>query len=373
MASVYTAHQTGVERKVAVKILHRELCQNAVLVARFQREARAAAHLRHPHVVEIIALGMVPPRDGEASREPYLVLEFLDGLTLRSALLAAGGALPLTQALHIVLQICDAVGEAHDHGIVHRDIKPENAMLVRRGDDAHFVKLLDFGLSRWNDQGGGSFETQAGSILGTARYLSPEGARGEPVGPAGDVYSIATILFECLAGRTPFDGDKPVAILVDQVKTPAPDVRTFERARGVAAPLATLLARALSKDPNVRPSDGRALGRAITEAALASGVTPGELLPSTTLLGGAAGPGRGDPTRVLGTFDSLGASARESPRTPPPDPESPRLQDLPRNAPVPSERPSLGPAGIVLLCFTVGVLGALVIATQLGGCGSSWP
>lgn len=359
MASVYAARQSGVEREVAVKILHRELVSNAVLVARFQREARAAAHLRHPHVVEVIALGTIPARGPDAGGEPYLVLEYLDGLTLRSALLAAGGALPPARALHVVLQICDAVGEAHEKRIVHRDLKPENAMLVRRGDDPHFVKLLDFGLSRWNDQGG-SFETQAGSILGTARYLSPEGARGEPVGPAGDVYSIATILFECLAGRTPFDGEKPVAILVDQVKTPAPDVRTF--APTVSAPLAELLSRALSKDPGARPPDARALGRAIAEAARKSGISAGELLPSPTLLGAVSA---GEPTRLLGSVTGNGA-----PGAPEPAREVTRPSPPPAPLAIPGERvASLRPAGIVLACFTLGALGALGIATHVGGCG----
>jgi eukaryotic-like serine/threonine-protein kinase len=359
MASVYAARQSGVEREVAVKILHRELLSNPVLVARFQREARAAAHLRHPHVVEVIALGTIPPRGTEPGGEPYLVLEHLDGMTLRSALQAAGGALPVGRAVHIVLQICDAVGEAHERGIVHRDLKPENAMLVRRGGDPHFVKLLDFGLSRWNDQGG-SFETQAGSILGTARYLSPEGARGEPVGPAGDVYAIATILFECLAGRTPFDGERPVAILVEQVKTPAPDVRTFAPARGVGAPIAELLHRALSKDPGARPLDARALGRAIADAARNCGVPTSELLPSSTLLGAVSS---GEPTRALGTVAAGNGDG----------PSVERRHDSPAPRPSAVERSvSLRPAGIVLACFALGALGALGIATRAGGCGGGF-
>jgi eukaryotic-like serine/threonine-protein kinase len=359
MASVYAARQSGVEREVAVKILHRELVTNPVLVARFQREARAAAHLRHPHVVEVIALGTVPPRGSEPGGEPYQVLEHLDGLTLRSALLAAGGTLPAARALHVVLQICDAVGEAHEKGVVHRDLKPENAMLVRRGGDPDFVKLLDFGLSRWNDLGD-SFETQAGAILGTARYLSPEGARGEPVGPPGDVYAIATILFESLAGRTPFDGDKPVAILVEQVKTPAPDVRSFPAAQGVAAPLADVLARALSKDPSSRPADARALGRTIADAARKSGLSPGELLPSPTLLGAMHGAER---TRLLGSIESSSDAS-------PPAALREALPRVPFTSTSPGERSSsFRPAGIVLACFALGALGALAIATQVGGCG----
>jgi serine/threonine protein kinase len=363
MASVYAARQSGVERDVAVKILHRELLSNPVLVTRFQREARAAAHLRHPHIVEVIALGTIPARGSDAGGEPYLVLEYLDGLTLRSALFAAGGSLPRPRALHVILQICDAVGEAHEKRMVHRDLKPENAMLVRRGGDPDFVKLLDFGLSRWHDPGD-SLETQAGSILGTARYLSPEGARGEPVGPPGDVYAIATMLFECLAGRTPFDGDKPVAILVEKVKAQAPDVRSFAPARDLGPPLAELLTRALSKEPTARPQDARALGRAIAEAARKSGISR-ELLASPTLLGGVSG---GEPTRLLGSVTNEAEAS--SPVLAPPDMALPTSHALS----TPRERPtSLRPAGIVLACFALGALGALGIATQIGGCGGTGP
>src|SRR5262249_21246911 len=157
---------------------------------RFRREAVVAARIRHPHVIEVIGAGEV--REGpDAPAEPYLVVEYLEGVSLRGALSSNGGVLPLPRALHVLLQICDAVGEAHALGVVHRDLKPENVMLVARGDDPDFVKLLDFGLSRLGGSDAG-FETRAGSVLGTARYLSPEGARGDPVGPPGDVYSIAT-------------------------------------------------------------------------------------------------------------------------------------------------------------------------------------
>src|SRR5262249_61807104 len=125
-----------------------------------------------------------------------LVMEFLDGISLLSALAAAGTsgdgqALPLPRALHIVLQLCDAVGEAHAQGIVHRDLKPENVMLVRRGDDPDYVKVLDFGIARldWADRG---MATPAGLIFGHAKYISPQGAEGHPVCPPADVDSIAS-------------------------------------------------------------------------------------------------------------------------------------------------------------------------------------
>src|SRR5208282_4756420 len=187
MGRVYRAFQKGIDRDVAVKILHRELSANQTLVARFHREAKVASRLAHPNVVHVLLAGQLP--DGAM----YIVMEYLDGMSLQSALGAAGGALPLPRALHIALQLCDAAGEGHAQGIVHRDLKPENVMLVHRADDPDFVKVLDFGIARldWDEP---SMTTVAGLIFGTARYISPEGAQGERVGSQGDVYSIATMI-----------------------------------------------------------------------------------------------------------------------------------------------------------------------------------
>lgn len=284
MGRVYRARETSIDRDVAVKILHRELIRNPVLVSRFEREARAAARIAHPNVITVYRTGTLPELGPAVGGEAYLVLEYLDGISLRSALAAARGALPLPRALHIVLQICDAVGEAHAQNVVHRDLKPDNVMLVHRGDDTDFVKVLDFGVARFEDTDGELF-TQAGAVLGTARYVSPEGASGEPVGAPGDVYSITTMLFECLAGTTPFDGDSPVAILVKQTTERAPDIRSIPRSSYVPAPLAALIAQNLAKDPAARHRDARELGRALVAAAHESGLSAEDLLPRSTLLG----------------------------------------------------------------------------------------
>src|SRR3984885_8002458 len=221
MGRVYRAFQRGIDRDVAVKILHRELSTNQTLVARFDREAKVASRLAHPNVVHVLLVGQLP--DGAM----YIVMEYLDGLSLQSALAAADGAMPLPRALHVALQLCDAAGEGHGQGIVHRDLKPENVMLVRRADDPDFVKVLDFGIARvhWGDQ---SMATAAGLIFGTARYISPEGAQGEQVGPPGDVYSIATMLYQMLAGRAPFEADQAVALLVQQIHDPPPPLKSIE-------------------------------------------------------------------------------------------------------------------------------------------------
>jgi serine/threonine protein kinase len=284
MGRVYRAYQEGIERQVAIKILHRDLLRNPTVSSRFCREAKVASRLTHPNVVQVLMVGELERLNVDVGGEAYLVMEYLDGISLRSALGAAGGALALPRSLHVLLQVCDAVGEAHAQGIVHRDLKPENVMLVRRGDDNDFAKVLDFGVARleWTE---GTAATQAGVIFGTARYISPEGARGDGVAAPGDVYSLTTLLYHCLAGRTPFDGDSPVAILIKHTTLPAPDVRSWPRSSYVPEPLARLIARNLSKDPAERCTNGRELGRALVEAARESGLRPADLVVRSTLLG----------------------------------------------------------------------------------------
>ncbi len=286
MGRVYRAWQRGVERDVAVKLLHRELSANATLVGRFLREARIASRLQHPNVVQVLMAGQLPagPAGSSIGGELYIVMEYLDGISLLSALAASGGAVPLPRALHLALQICDAVGEAHAQGIVHRDLKPENVVLVRRGDDPDFAKVLDFGIARL-DWGNGSVATQAGLIFGTARYISPEGSRGEPVGPGADVYSIATILYQCLSGRTPFENDSPMALLMMHTYETPPPITSVPRASYVPGPLAAAVMRNLDKLPDKRAPDGRSFGRELVDAARASGMSPDDLVPRSTLLG----------------------------------------------------------------------------------------
>jgi eukaryotic-like serine/threonine-protein kinase len=284
MGRVYRAHQKGIERPVAVKILHRDLLRNPTVLTRFIREARVASRLSHPNVVQVLTTGEIEHINGDVGGEAYLAMEYLDGISLRSALAAAGGALPLPRALHVVLQVCDAVGEAHAQGIVHRDLKPENVMLVRRGDDLDFAKVLDFGVARleWADQ---SVATQAGVIFGTARYISPEGAQGKPVAAPSDVYSIAVILYQSLSGETPFDADNPVGILLKHANEPPPDVRSIPRASYVPEPLARVILANMAKEPSERCRNARELGRALIDAARASGLSPDDLVARSTLLG----------------------------------------------------------------------------------------
>ena len=266
MGRVYRAHQRGIDRDVAVKILHRELSGNLPLVQRFHREAKIASRLQHPHVVEVYLAGQLP--DGAL----YIAMEYLDGMSLAAALSAAGGVLPVERALPIVLQICDAVGEGHARGIIHRDLKPENVMLVRRADTSDWVKVLDFGIAKVS-LGEQSMETAAGLIFGTARYISPEGAQGATVGPAGDVYSIAVILYQLLAGRTPFDAEQPVGLLIKHIHDAPPPLRSWPAGANVPEPIARVIMDNLAKDPSRRAPSARALGNAIASAAKEANVS----------------------------------------------------------------------------------------------------
>jgi serine/threonine-protein kinase len=264
MGTVYRARQEGVDRYVAIKVLHPELVQNADAVRRFQREARVSAALDHPNIVRLLLFGQLPGGD------LYLVMEYLEGRSLAD-IVRTEGALPVGRALHIATQICDAIGEAHAHGVVHRDVKPENVLLVGRGRDADFVKVLDFGIARfmWGEQ---TVVTQSGLIFGTARYISPEGAAGEATDARSDVYSIAVLLYQLLCGETPFDSPSPVALLMKHLHEPVPDIRTKARGAHVPAAIAECLSRALAKHPDARPDDARALAEALRDAARRAGV-----------------------------------------------------------------------------------------------------
>ncbi len=269
MGRVYRAHQRGIDRDVAVKILHRELSGNTQLVQRFHREAKIASKLQHPHVVEVYLAGQLP------DKALFIVMEFLDGMSLGAALAAAGGTFNPARALSIALQICDAVGEGHARGIVHRDLKPENVMLVRRAEMGDWAKVLDFGIAKVA-VGEQSMQTAAGLVFGTARYISPEGAQGANVGPSGDVYSLATIVYQMLAGRTPFDAE-PVGLLIKHIHEAPPLLTSWPRAADIPAPLAKVVMDNLAKDPKQRAQGARAFGAQLAQAAKESNIAISEV------------------------------------------------------------------------------------------------
>ena len=235
-ATVYRALDTRLQRVVAVKLMHPHLAEDPVAAERFVREARAAARLSHPHVVSVLDQGHAP--DGL----PYLVMEHVDGETLRDRL-RRRGALSPHEALEVLEPVLDGLAAAHRAGLVHRDVKPENVLIARTGR----VTVADFGLTRAVDQ-----HTASGTVLGTVGYASPELVTGRWVDTRADVYSAGIVLFELLAGRRPFAG-APLAVARAHAEGHVPDLRSLDP--GIPAGLARLVVRATSRDPHGRPAD----------------------------------------------------------------------------------------------------------------------
>src|SRR6266702_1383278 len=234
MANVYLAEDQELGRRVAIKVLDDRHSQDDQFVERFRREAKNAAGLSHPNIVSIYDRG-------EAEGTYYIAMEYLEGHTLKELILSRGPT-PIPVAIDYTRQILGAVGFAHRHGIVHRDIKPHNVVV---GPDGR-LKVTDFGIAR----SGASQMTEAGSIIGTAQYLSPEQARGSPVDPRSDLYSLGVVLYEMLTGAVPFTGDTPVEIAMkhlSQVPKPPSELRP-----DVPHDFDAVVMRALAKDPEQR-------------------------------------------------------------------------------------------------------------------------
>jgi predicted Ser/Thr protein kinase len=252
MATVYRGTDLLLGRDVAVKVLSASAEADPDFVARFRREARAAASLNHPNVVSVFDTGS----DGDTH---FIVMEYVEGATL-AEVLREGGALAPRRAAEIAEAICTALEAAHERGLVHRDIKPGNVMVTPSGD----VKVMDFGIAR--SAASESF-TRPGTVLGTAWYLSPEQARGQPADARSDLYSVGCVLYEMLTGRPPFVGESPVAIAYQHVSERAP--RLIRIDPEIPAALDAVARKALAKDPARRYQSARDM-RAALDAALAS-------------------------------------------------------------------------------------------------------
>src|SRR6188472_503396 len=237
MADVYRAEDTHLGRRVALKLLHRRFAQDTEFVERFRREASSAAGLQHPNVVGVYDRG-------EFDDTYYIAMEYCEGRTLKEVI-RAEAPLDVRRAIAITKQMLLAARFAHRRNVIHRDLKPHNVMIGEEGD----VKVTDFGIAR----AGASDITQAGAIMGTAQYLSPEQAQGRPVTEASDVYSIGIVLFEMLTGRAPFDGDSAVAIALKHVNQPPPSVRQF--VPSIPPELEAVVTKALAKDVADRYND----------------------------------------------------------------------------------------------------------------------
>lgn len=304
MSTVYRAHDTVLARTVAIKLMHREIATDSDQLERFRREARAVAQLNHPHIVTVIDAGEEPAgggpdggavegmigqaesadggsgghgagvrdagaRDpaargagagaGEAQPAvgtPYIVLEYVDGETLKQVI-RREGPLEITQALAYTIEIARALGAAHEHLIVHRDVKPQNVLISSEGS----AKITDFGIARTLNEEGLTLD---GRVLGTTDYVSPEQALGQPVTGQSDLYSLGVVLYEMLTGTVPFSGQTPVAVAMRHVREQMPDVQRLRP--GVSAATAAVVERATAADLAQRYPNAAAMVGELEEA-----------------------------------------------------------------------------------------------------------
>ncbi|MGE5636229.1 MAG: Stk1 family PASTA domain-containing Ser/Thr kinase [Nocardioidaceae bacterium] len=256
MADVYCAADSHLGREVALKVLHQRFATDESFVERFRREASSAAALQHPNVVAVFDRGR---HEGTY----YIAMERLRGRTLKQ-ILAEEGPLAELRAIELALQILAAAGFAHRRGVIHRDLKPHNVVVDEQGT----AKVADFGIAR----AGASQMTETGSMMGTAQYLSPEQAQGQPVTPASDLYSIGVILYEMLAGRPPFDGDGAVSVALKHVSEEPPPLSLVRP--GTHPALEAVVMTALAKEPARRWGSAEDFAAAL-EAARAQIVAAG--------------------------------------------------------------------------------------------------
>ncbi|WP_256107850.1 protein kinase domain-containing protein [Streptomyces sp. ODS05-4] len=275
MAAVYLAHDSVLDRHVAVKLLHPELSHDASFRERFRREAKTVAGLNHPNIVAVFDSG---EEEVEGRHVHYIVMEYVEGQSLRDLLLSRSGRpMELSTALDLTAEILTALQASHELGLVHRDVKPANVMVTRRGS----VKVMDFGIARALQSQAVSM-TQTGAIVGTPQYLSPEQALGRAVDPRSDLYAVGCLLFEILTGTVPFDGDSALGIAYAHVQEVLRTPSTLNPSLPHAAD--ALVHRAMQKDPAARFPDAAAMLRAVRDAgnapAYGSAPTQGFVAPA---------------------------------------------------------------------------------------------
>ncbi|MBX9693060.1 MAG: protein kinase [Cyanobacteria bacterium] len=242
MASVYKARHLIVDRSVAIKLLHRNHCSDIVL-RRFTKEGRVLSNLSHPNIISFLDFGMLP------SGEPYLVMDYLDGLTL-AQLIKKSGALPLRDVLEIFLQLCDGLQHAHSKGVRHRDLKPSNVMIFDSAD-GRTARIFDFGIAKLLSEDSDDKQlTQTGEVFGSPLYMSPEQCRGLSIDERSDIYSLGCALYEALSGRAPLEGAN--ALLTIQMHASQIPVPICELCPELPIQLNSILRKCLAKDPDDR-------------------------------------------------------------------------------------------------------------------------
>lgn len=253
MASVYRAHDPGIDRTIAIKFLHAAYCEEEEYRARFLREARAAGMLSHPNIVTVHDVGEIEGR-------PYMAMELIEGEPMNE-LMSRSGPMPIRDTLVIGLQLAKALDYAHGKGIVHRDIKPSNIMVLKGSST---VKVTDFGIAHVASGASSTHQTRVGDVLGTPQYMSPEQTKGSKVDGRSDLFSVGIILYQMLSGVAPFQGDSIVALAM-KIATEEPT--PIEKLRGdLPQGVRRIVERCLAKQPERRFQTGQELAAAISQA-----------------------------------------------------------------------------------------------------------
>jgi eukaryotic-like serine/threonine-protein kinase len=299
MANVYLAEDEELGRRVAIKILNDRYANDELFIERFRREAKSAAALSHPNIVSIYDRG-------QAEGTYYIAMEVIEGRSLKELILTRG-PLPIGQAIAYTLEILDALRFAHRHGIIHRDVKPHNILI-----GGERLKVTDFGIAR----AGASQMTEAGSIMGTAQYLSPEQARGAPVTASSDLYSVAIVLYEMLTGKVPFSGDSAIEIAMKHLNE-LPKAPSKIRPE-IPEDLDRVVLRALSKAPEDRYQTAEEFAEDLHRVEAGLPIAP-ETSEAATALLAAPGATIGGTTQVLpGDATQIAPPRPDAPRVPPP-------------------------------------------------------
>jgi len=341
MANVYRAHDPHLGRDVAVKVLADRYTADPAFVERFRREASAAAQLNHPNIVQVFDRG-------ETDGTYFIVMEYLNGPDLKTVI-RERGALPPLEAIDNTQQILGALAAAHRHDVIHRDIKPQNVMLASDG----LLKVTDFGIAR---AGAESEMTEAGSVIGTAQYLSPEQAHGGELTSASDCYSAGIVLYEMLTGRVPFDGERPVVVAMKQINEPPVPPSIY--APGIPHALERIVLKALAKRPSERYRTAEEFSAALSE--VRRQIDPESTGQHTMVFGALAGGG--------GATSVMAASS-----PPPAEPTVTSPAVAAGTAPPPRKRRNRTTAIVIGIIAVLGIIAiaAILLVSHLGGSNSS--
>ncbi len=352
MSTVFMAHDTVLERPVAVKLLAEHLADDEAFVARFRREALAAARLQHPNIVQVFDSGLDEP-----SGRHYIVMEYVEGPSCAD-LIRDQGVLDIEQAVHIVRDACHGLDYAHRAGVVHRDVKPGNLLIV---DETGACKLADFGIAKAAEH---TRITQVGSVLGTAAYLSPEQATGAESTPASDIYSLGVCAYQFLSGRLPHEYSSLTELALKQQNDSVEPIRNYRPE--VPETLDRAIRVSLAREPEQRYASALDMAQAVQAGLRGEENEMTQVLERTAMLGAA------DLTDATQAIPRTGRMEPLPPRTGQMEPVSPRALERQRER---ERRPAKKKAGrgaglrrlVVMLAVILAIIAVVLIVTNKGG------